>query len=176
MSNLESNKNLHNPYLRIPFLGILLLLSILLDFIQTRFLPIYLNLDWTLIFVFYIGWSTTPIRGAVSGTIFGIVQDFMLAVLLGINGAIKTVIGYLASYLSTILNPDLEGLMRFILIAGISFLNNLVLYESQHLLTNSSGEIPLLMLLSGSILTGIAGDLIFRLLNRLQASPKEFAR
>jgi len=55
VSNLESNKNLHNPYLRIPFLGILLLLSILLDFIQTRFLPIYLNLDWTLIFVFYIG-------------------------------------------------------------------------------------------------------------------------
>jgi rod shape-determining protein MreD len=163
-----------NPNLRIPFLGILLLLSILLDFLQCRFLPLYLNLDWTLIFVFYIGWSTNSIKGGFAGTVFGIAQDFLLGVMLGLNGAIKTIIGYSASYLSTILNPDLAGIMRFVLIAVISLLNNLILHKSQHILSNSSGEIPILMLLASSLLTGIAGDLLFRLLNRLKSDPKQF--
>ncbi len=47
--------------------------------------------------------------------------------------AIKTIVGYSASYLSTILNPDLAGIMRFVLIAIISLLNNLLLHKSQHI-------------------------------------------
>ena len=165
----------YSPYLRVPFLGVLLLLSLLLDFLQSRFLPLYLNLDWTLIFVFYIGWSTNSIKGGVSGTIFGIAQDFLLGVMMGLNGAIKTIIGFSASYLSTILNPDLEGLMRFFLIAIISLINNLLVYQSHHLLSNSPGaDMPFLTLLGGALLTGIAGDLLFRLLNRLQSGPRQF--
>ncbi|MCK5795256.1 MAG: hypothetical protein KAH12_11155, partial [Anaerolineales bacterium] len=129
---------------------------------------------WTLVFVFYIGWSTNPIKGGFAGTVFGIAQDFLLGVMLGLNGAIKTIIGYSASYLSTILNPDLAGIIRFVLIAVISLLNNLILHKSQHILSNNSGEIPILMLLASSLLTGIAGDLLFRLLNRLKSNPKQF--
>lgn len=168
--------SIYSPYLRVPFLGVLLLLSLLLDFLQSRFLPLYLNLDWTLIFVFYIGWSTNSIKGSISGTIFGIAQDFLLGVMLGLNGAIKTVIGYLASYLSTILNPDLEGLMRFILIALISLLNNILVYQSHHLLSSIPAEIPFFTLLSGSLLTGIVGDLLFRLLDRLHSGSGQFVQ
>jgi rod shape-determining protein MreD len=166
--------SLYSPYLRVPFLGVLLLLSLLLDFLQSRFLPLYLNLDWTLIFVFYIGWSTNSIKGSISGTIFGITQDFLLGMMIGLNGAIKTIIGYAASYLSTILNPELEGMMRFFLIAIISFINNLLVYQSHNLLSNGPGDMPFLTILAGSLLTGIAGDLFFRILDRLQSGPKKF--
>ncbi len=164
----------YSPKLRISFLSVLLLLSILLDFLQSRFLPLYLNLDWTLIFVFYAGWSANAVRGAVTGTVFGITQDFLLGVMLGVNGAIKTVIGYLASYLSSILNPDLEGLMRFCLLGVVSFLNNLILYKSHLLLAGYQIETPVLSILAGAVLTGIAGDLVFRLLDRMRSSPKQF--
>ena len=174
MNRPDRNESVYNPNLRVPFLGILLLLSILLDLLQSRFLPLYLNLDWTLIFVFYIGWSTNSIKGSLAGTVFGIAQDFLLGVMLGLNGAIKTVIGYSSSYLSTILNPELEGILRFVLIALISMLNNFLVYESHYILSNVSGDMPILSLLSGSLLTGVAGDLLFRLLNRLQAGPKQF--
>ncbi len=174
MNRPDRNESVYNPNLRVPFLGILLLLSILLDLLQSRFLPLYLNLDWTLIFVFYIGWSTNSVKGSLAGTVFGIAQDFLLGVMLGLNGAIKTVIGYSSSYLSTILNPELEGILRFVLIALISMLNNFLVYESHYILSNVSGDMPILSLLSGSLLTGVAGDLLFRLLNRLQAGPKQF--
>lgn len=174
MNRPDRNESTYSPYLRVPFLGILLLLSMLLDLLQSRFLPVYFNLDWTLIFVFYIGWSTNSIKGSMAGTVFGIAQDFLLGVMLGLNGAIKTVIGYSASYLSTILNPELEGILRFVLIALISMLNNLLVYKSHYIMSNVSGDIPILTLLSGSLLTGIAGDLLFRLMNRLQAGPKQF--
>ena len=174
MNRPDRNESIYSPSLKVPFLGILLLLSILLDLLQSRFLPLYLNLDWTLIFVFYIGWSTNFIKGSLAGTVFGIAQDFLLGVMLGLNGAIKTVVGYSSSYLSTILNPELEGILRFVLIALISMLNNLLVYKSHYILSNVSGEMPILSLLSGSLLTGVAGDLLFRLLNRLQAGPKQF--
>ena len=174
MNRPDRNESVYNPNLRVPFLGILLLLSILLDLLQSRFLPLYLNLDWTLIFVFYIGWSTNSVKGSLAGTVFGIAQDFLLGVMLGLNGAIKTVIGYSSSYLSTILNPELEGILRCVLIALMSMLNNFLVYESHYILSNVSGDMPILSLLSGSLLTGVAGDLLFRLLNRLQAGPKQF--
>lgn len=174
MSRQAVNPGSNNLFSRISILAVLLVLSLVLDFLQSRFLPIYLNLDWTLIFVFYIGWSTNPIKGSIAGTVFGIAQDFLLGVMLGLNGVIKTVIGYFSSYLSTILNPDLAGLMRFLLIALISFFNNLLLYRFQQVLTDVYGEVPVLTVLSGAILTGIAGDLLFRLLDRLQSNPKQF--
>ncbi len=176
MNTPDRKDSIYNPNFRIPFLSILLLLSILLDFLQSRFLPLYLNLDWALIFVFYIGWSTNPIKGGIAGTVFGIVQDFLLGVMLGLNGGIKTIIGGVSSYLSTILNPDLAGIMRFVLIALISLLNNLLLHKSQHILSDTQGEIPILTLLISSLLTGIAGDLLFRLLGRLQSDPKQYIR
>ena len=174
MNRPDRIESIYSPYLKVPFLGTLLLLSILLDLLQSRFLPLFLNLDWTLIFVFYIGWSTNSIKGSLAGTVFGITQDFLLGVMLGLNGAIKTIVGYSSSYLSTILNPELEGILRFVLIALISMLNNLLVYKSHYILSNVSGEMPILSLLSGSLLTGVAGDLLFRLLNRLKAGPKQF--
>ena len=92
------------------------------------------------------------------------------------NGGIKTIIGGGSSYLSTILNPDLAGIMRFVLIALISLLNNLLLHKSRHILSETNGEIPILPLLISSLLTGIAGDLLFRLLGRLQSDPKQYIR
>jgi len=163
-----------NYIMRIPYLGILLVLTMVLDFLQSRLLPLYLNIDWTLVFVFYIGWSSNPVKGSLAGTVFGIAQDFLLGVMLGLNGVFKTLIGYFSSYLGTILNPDLEGLLRFVLIAFISFVNNLTLYWFQHVLTNTRGAVPLWTVLSGAVLTGIAGDLLFRLLDRLQSRPKQF--
>lgn len=174
MNPQASNTRIYRTKLRISFLAIIYMLAILLDFVQSRYLPLYLNLDWTLIFVFYIGWSTDAVRGAATGTVFGLTQDFLLGTLLGINGGIKTIIGYSASSLSTVLNPDLEGIMRFLLVAGITLVNNILIFKSQYMLSGFEGDIPLFNLLTGSLLTGIAADLLFRILDRIHSSPKQF--
>ena len=170
----SSNNRIYRSRLKISFVAVIYLLSILFDFLQSRYLPLYLNLDWTLIFVFYIGWSTDAVKGAATGTVFGITQDFLLGTLLGINGGVKTLIGYSASYLSNVLNPDLEGILRFCLVAGVTFINNLLVFKSQYMLSGFAGEFPVLTLLASSLITGIAADLLFRILDRIHTSPKKF--
>lgn len=174
MINSFTKNEFYHPCYRATFIAVLLGISILFDFLQTRLLSIYLHIDWPLIFVFYIGWSTNPLRGAVSGTIFGLVQDILLGVLWGINGTIKTLIGYFSAYLGNLLNPDLGGWVRMFLVSLISFINNYLLFESHHILFNPPGRTPFLVILSGALLTGIIGEFIFRLLDRIHSVPKQY--
>ena len=49
----------------------------------------------------YLGWRTGPVSGAICGTVCGLLQDLtMFSPYLGLNGASKTVAGFVAGYLS----------------------------------------------------------------------------
>ena len=88
---------------RIPPLEILvfLVVGLAVDLTQGALLPGYLRAEVLLVLVVYVGWSTTPLKGAVVGTIFGIVEDYLVGIPVGLNGLSLTLIGFFASAPST---------------------------------------------------------------------------
>jgi rod shape-determining protein MreD len=85
----------------------LLLVCPAVQLLLSNYFPLGLYLDLPLAFTLYVGWYSSPSRGAWSGTAFGLIQDAISGTYLGLNGLSKTLIGFCAPYLNKALR--LEG-------------------------------------------------------------------
>ena len=57
--------------------------------------------DLVLVVVVYVGLTSGPVTGLLSGTAAGLVQDALSSGVIGIGGLSKTVIGFLAGFVGT---------------------------------------------------------------------------
>ena len=89
------------------------------EIVFANYLPAALYLDVSLVLALYIGWNSSPAKGAISGFSFGLLQDAISGIYLGLNGLSKTLMGFGGAYLSKWLL--LEGLLaRCVLIGFLS--------------------------------------------------------
>jgi rod shape-determining protein MreD len=140
-----------------------------------RYLPTALFVDLSLIFTLYIGWRSTPARGAVCGSILGILQDAVYRTVIGFNGLSKTVLGFSASYLSQWVS--LEGsAFRIAALVILAMLDNWLVGGLQALIGEPAQEGFWAQAVARSLLTGVAGELVFRFYDRFKMPPKDFQR
>ena len=113
-----------------------------------------------LIFALYIGWYSSPARGAICGIGFGLLQDAISGIYLGLNGLTKTLMGFGASYLSKWLL--MEGLLaRCVLIALLSLADDLLVVGMRALVGQTIQQEIWLRILIRVPVTGVAGGFSF---------------
>jgi len=107
--------------------------------------------------------------------IFGLTQDAVLGMYLGINGLVKTFFGFMGFYLDRWI-PLEQSALRPLVLMMLALLDNILL-----------GGMLLLLRLGleadfwfdagiEAVVTGIIGTLIFRTYDRLKFPPKDFRR
>lgn len=162
---------------RIPPVEILLFLvvGLAVDLVQGALLPGYLRAEVLLVLVVYVGWSTSPLKGAVVGTIFGILEDYLVGIPIGLNGLSMTLIGFLSGYLSRWMSTEL-GPFRVLLFAGLALLDRAIILGTLYVLAQNVSPVRIDGLLLSAFLTGIIGEVFFGLYDKIRFPPKDFRR
>lgn len=104
------------------------LLAILLQSLLPRPVPYLTILDLPLIITIFFAVSRrSPVAGALTGAIIGLLQDALTGQPIGVNGIAKTLIGYIAASIG--LQVDVEALPTRVLMNFLfSMLNSVLLY------------------------------------------------
>lgn len=143
------------------------LLALVLQAILPRVVPGLVALDLPLLVTIFFAVSRrSPVSGAVTGAVIGLLEDALTGQALGVNGIAKTLVGYVGSSLG--LRLDVEALpTRVLLLFCFALSNGLLLYGIARRLLNLESEQLLwgqLVLRAG--LNTIVGVPLFRLLDR----------
>lgn len=104
------------------------LVAILLQVLLTKTFPALFLLDLPLLVtVFFAVSRRSPIAGALTGMVIGLLEDLVSGQPIGINSLSKTLIGYIAASIG--LQIDVEAITtRVVMIFLFSLLNSLFLY------------------------------------------------
>ena len=107
-------------------------LLIVLQALLPHIFPKLIILDLPLLAVIFFSVSRrSPIFGATTGAVIGLLQDALTGQPIGINGIAKTVIGYGASSIG--LQVDVENVATRVLMAfGFSLLESALLFLIEH--------------------------------------------
>lgn len=154
---------------------VFLIVGLVIELLQGSILPNFLRSQVILIFVLYVGWHSYPFQGAFVGMIFGILEDYLFGIPLGLNGMSKTLLGFVASYMSRWSAPDL-GILRGILLALMAFADRGIILGTLFLLGQEVSPVYLPEILSAAVLTGILGEVFFHLYDKIKFPPKDFRR
>ncbi len=132
--------------------------------------------DLPLAATLYIGWRGDAGRGARYGALFGLVQDVCgVAPYIGLNGFSKTLVGFLASYLSKWVVSE-----AFPLRMGAAFLVSVVDGLTVYGLQRMFGDIPdpsiWTVIPLRAAVTGLGAALFFRVYDSFKFPQKDFRR
>ncbi|MCZ6877848.1 MAG: rod shape-determining protein MreD, partial [Acidobacteria bacterium] len=89
-----------NETIRNSEVVLLLAATAVAEIVFANYFPAALYLDLSLVLALYIGWNSSPAKGAVRGFTFGLLKDAISGIYLGLNGLSKTLMGFGGSYLS----------------------------------------------------------------------------
>ena len=162
-----------NESIRNSEVALLLAATTVAEVVFANYLPAALYLDLSLVLVLYIGWNSSPSKGAVSGIAFGLLQDAVSGIFLGLNGLSKTLMGFGGAYLSKWLL--LEGLVaRGVLIGLLSAVDEGIVVGMRALLGQTIQQEVWLRILIQVPVTGIVGAVIFHFYDRIKFPEKDF--
>jgi hypothetical protein len=117
--------------------------------------------------------DSAPAGGAAAGTVFGLVQDAIYRVFLGLNGLTKTIAGFAASLLSRVVRTE-DLISRIVMIMAVSALDSGVLYLMLRLLEQQIGPRFWVDGLIKALVTGIAGGIGSRFYDYFKFPKKDF--
>ncbi len=164
-----------NQIIRNSEVVVLLAFAAMTESLFANYLPVALYLDLPLIFTLYVGWCSSPARGAACGIGFGWLQDAIAGIYLGFNGLTKTLMGFTASYLSKWL--VMEGLLvRCVLIGLLSLVDDLLVVGIRALLGQTIQQEVWLRILLRIPITGAAGGIFFLVYDRFKFPEKDFSQ
>jgi cell shape-determining protein MreD len=103
------------------------------------------------------------------------VQDYLVGVPVGLNGLSKTIIAFGASYLNRWASADL-GSLRILVIALLAIMDRAIIMASLFLLGLQVSPLRPADVLSSAVLTGVVGEVFFRLYDKIRFPPKDFRR
>lgn len=140
-------------------------------------LPLYLPfqglislLELPLLVVVYFGFSRrNPSTGLLLGLAVGLLQDALSYTPLGLYGMAKTLVGYVASSLSSRVDTD-RAQPRLLLLFGFYFFHQSVYVLEQRLLLDQPAEFVDLPVLEGALVNALLGVLVFHFLDRFRRS------
>ncbi len=164
-----------NETIRNSEVVLLLAATAVAEIVFANYFPAALYLDLSLVLALYIGWNSSPAKGAVRGFTFGLLKDAISGIYLGLNGLSKTLMGFGGSYLSKWLL--LEGFpARCVLIGLLSVLDDGIVVGMGALLGQTIQREMWLRTLIQAPITGIAGGLVFHVYDRFKFPQKDFRR
>ena len=139
--------------------------AILLQALLTRPFPQLFFLDLPLLVTIFFAVSRrSPIAGAITGCLIGLLEDALTGQPIGVNGLAKSVIGYIGASIG--LRVDVEALTTRVLMNFIfSLLNSLLLYLIVRHLLGLGGHLLLWRheLLRAGVNTAVSIPLFFAL-------------
>lgn len=170
-----STSGLYKPHMEIyRFPPWVLVAAILVSFLAQTFLLEFFRvgniLDLPLLVVIYFGFSRrNPSTGLLLGCFVGLLQDALSYQPVGLFGAAKTVVGFLASSLTSRVDTD-NPAARALLIFGFFLLQNLVYAGAQSLLPEMEAQAPMLWLqaLKAGLVNAIVGVILFSQFDRVR--------
>lgn len=146
------------------------------QFFFASYAPWALYFDFPLAATLYIGWHGDPGRGARYGTLLGLIQDVCgSAPYMGLNGFSKTLVGYLASYLSKWVVSEAFPL-RMGAAFAVSLVDGLAVFGIQKLFGVPLIDSIWLDTLARAAVTGVGAALFFRVYDRFKFPRKDFRR
>jgi len=153
---------------------VLIAAASVLQLVFTTFIPAALLLDPSLVVVLYLGWRTGPMRGAVCGTVCGLLQDLtMLSPYVGLNGISKTIAGFVAGYLSKWVRLE-SPLGRVLVIMLFSVFDLAAVGLFMVVLGVGSFPSNWQFIVLRAITTGLIGTLFFRAYDSVKFPDKDF--
>lgn len=150
----------------------LLVSIVLLSVLAQVYLPVYFDFialfDLPLLVVIYIGFNRrNPSTGLLLGCFIGLFQDALSDQYIGQFGMAKTVIGFLASSLSSRVDTD-SATTRALVVFLFYLLQNLIYQGGQILLLNQEGQLLGLQVIKAALVNPILGVLLFSQLDRFR--------
>ncbi len=156
-------------------IAVLLAITAVVGSVFTSYIPGAVYLDLPLVFTLYVGWYSSPTKGAACGAMFGWLQDAVFGMFLGLNGSSKTILGFMGAYLSKWL--VLEQLFaRFVMLGLLSILDNGMVAGIAIILGQPLPHGFWLRALIEIPVTGVAGGIIFQVYDRMKLPRKDFRR
>lgn len=136
------------------------MLAIVAQMIAGKNFFLFNFLDISLILIAYWALYRSRIQALFVGSLTGILLDAVLGWPLGFNGFGKTLAAFVIGQTSKHFNVD-EGWMRFVLLAGASFVSSLSVLMLFLLLGRSASPFYLQAALAQSVITALVGVLAF---------------
>ncbi len=135
-----------------------------------------LYFDLPLAATLYIGWRGDAGRGARCGTLFGLVEDVCgAATYIGLNGFSKTLVGFLASYLSKWVVSEAFPL-RVGAAFAVSLVDGLTVFGLQSMFGVPRPASIWTVILLRAAVTGLGSALFFRVYDSFKFPRKDFRR
>lgn len=138
-------------------------------------LPLYLPLyplfslfELPLLVVIYFGFSRrNPTSGLLLGLVIGVAQDALSYQPIGLFGMAKTLVGYVASSLSSRIDTDPRP-ARLLLLFLFYHFHQLVYAGIERLLLGQPADIVSLKVLEAALVNALLGVLVFHILDRFR--------
>ncbi len=136
-------------------------------------LPDALLIDLPVIMTICLAWRSSPVAGAASGTVFGLIHDGILGLSFGVNGLSKTLIGFACANLRHTLRPE-SYLAQAVLILSLALADNCCVYGLLYLLGQPMPPGFQMDFLLETAVTGLVGTAIFNVYNRIKSPDPDF--
>jgi rod shape-determining protein MreD len=131
-------------------------------------LPSFTLVDLPLLVVIYVALvRRDPVTALLIGAFLGMAQDSLTRGPIGMFGAVKTVIGYVTSSLSVLLETE-SAPLRFLTICILYILHFVLIYALGALLLGQAIDWAPRARLVAMLVNALAGVLLFRVLDRFR--------
>ena len=133
-----------------------------------------IGVDLVLVAVVYLGLTTGPTAGVVSGTLAGLAQDALSSGIIGIGGLAKTVVGYLTGIAGTqfiVARP----IPRFVVFVAATILHAVLFMGAYELLGVRHFGFPWSGVLSQGGVNAIVGVVAFQAIELLPGAVERRA-
>jgi rod shape-determining protein MreD len=125
-----------------------------------------IGVDLVLIAVVYLGLSTGPVVGMISGSVAGLAQDALASGVVGIGGLAKTVVGYLTGLIGTTFIMT-QTVPRFLTFFAATVVQAAVTLGLNFLLERGVWDIPYAAVIAQAIGNALLGVVLFQLTEAL---------
>ena len=122
------------------------------------------GIDLVLVAVAYLGLTSGPVAGILSGTIAGLAQDSLGSGIVGVGGLAKTVVGFLAGIIGTTFIVS-QTIPRFLVFFGATLVQVAITTGLYFLLDPQPPVMTRYALLAESLANALLGVVLFQVLD-----------
>jgi rod shape-determining protein MreD len=156
-----------HPGVLVATVGVAVLLQAIIP-LYLPFQALFSLFELPLLVVVYFGLSRrNPSTGLLLGLVVGVLQDALSQSPIGLYGMAKTLVGYVASSLSTRIETD-RAQPRLLLVFLFYLFHYSVYAFEQRLLLDQPARLVSLSALEGALVNALLGVLVFHLLDRFR--------
>jgi rod shape-determining protein MreD len=123
-------------------------------------------LDLVLVVVVYVGLTSGPVAGMLTGTFAGLIQDALSTGVIGIGGLAKTIVGFLAGLIGTQFIV-VHSLPRFVVFFTATILHTVIFIGLYVLLDLRQFGTPYGVIAGRALGNAVVGVLTFQVMDQL---------